>query len=208
MMTRYELPIRFGPVWRIALVALIAAMPSPAYPQGSPTQFEDILESLRRQQENEEPVATFGDWRIVHLRSQDAFELTGIGTLNIPPTSSDDLLYFVMVCSRNSDTIQIRIPIFKAGPAIQNAAFMRVSYWNDLGTQGEVLFANWKKNSLVIETGSDEEINAQVKKFVAAMTEARKFFAWSYEGKTLRFSADDISVALGKWKSMCPSLKI
>jgi hypothetical protein len=118
------------------------------------------------------------------------------------------MAHYTLSWSAPSDTFQIRIPIFKAGPAIQNAAFMWVSYWNDLGTQGEVLFANWKKNSLVIETGSDEEINAQVKKFVAAMTEARKFFAWSYEGKTLRFSADDISVALGKWKSMCPSLKI
>jgi hypothetical protein len=207
MMTRYGRSL-FWPIWRIALVALIAAMPRAASSQEPPKQFEDIIESLRRRQENEEPVATFGDWRIVHLKANDAFNLIGTGTLNIPPLSGDDLLYFSMVCFRNSDTVRILIPIFEASPAIQNTAFARVSYWNDLGTQGEVLFTNWKNNSLLVETGSDEEIIAQVKKFVAAMTEAKKFFAWSYEGKTLRFSADDISVALTKWKSMCPSLTI
>jgi hypothetical protein len=208
MMARYGLPIRFGSVCRNALVALIAAMPLPASSQGSPKQFEDVLESLRLQQENEEPVATFGDWRIVHLKSQDAFELIGVGIISIPPLSSDTTRAFTMACFRNSDTLQIMIPFYSASPEIRKAPFLKVSYWNDLGTQGEMGFANFQNAALIIKTGVSEEIDANIKRFVSAMTEAKKFFAWSYEGKTVRYSADDIVVAFGKWKSMCALLKI
>jgi hypothetical protein len=142
-------------------------------------------------------VASFGNWRIVHISENNSLMMMG--------TSADPLNYFSLQCFSEPGAATLMIPVYARDfkPVLESD--MSFMVWSDGGAAQSVSLTV-AKGTVALGIKSFAHPDDNVARFIGALADAKTYFAFSYLGRTVEFDAKFLGVAREKFGEMCQRL--
>jgi hypothetical protein len=179
------------------LAAVSAARAQPNWP--------DIVKQAEEMARNEVAVASFSNWRIKHILSNNSYILIGVGDIGETFDNNKDQ-YFHVQCFANSPSWRVSMPIWRS--AVAERMIISLQFWNDAGATGEIETVNFRNATALGEALKDGTSVPGYREFLSALISARHTFSLSYPGKTLKVNTDDLAPALSKLRLLCPMTEL
>ena len=150
-------------------------------------------------------VATFGDWRIERVEANNSYVLVGVGEVKGNTNQFSEMRFFDLQCYVGEHEISIMIPYGKYPQyRSKNPQHHRVTFWNDQGVPKEIEFILLKDQILVaFGGGKDRQMSEDVDGFIGVMEQAIKRFSFSFEAKSVHFDMTDFKPAWIRFRGLC-----